>query len=60
MEGRPSHARALAGVSPQRAREMSVEFISRNKHEFGVELRKFIISELGQSAFDSLPSQEER
>ena len=50
----------LKGVSAQRAREMSVEFISRNKDEFSDELKRFIIAEFGQPGYNSLPSQESR
>jgi hypothetical protein len=50
----------LKGVSAQRAREMSVEFISRNKDEFSDELKRLIMAEFGQAGYNSLPSQESR
>lgn len=49
---------SLKNVTPQRAREMVVEFVSRNKEDFSDELRKFILAEFGKAAYDSLPSQE--
>jgi hypothetical protein len=49
---------SLKGVNRQRARELVVEFIARNRQDFSPELKKFIITELGQDRFDSLPSQE--
>jgi hypothetical protein len=50
----------LKGVTRQRARELSVEFISKNRNDFGAELKAFIIAEEEQAGFNSLPSQEER
>lgn len=58
IDGRPSKLFSLKGVSAQRAREMSVEFISNNKEEFSEPLKSFIIKELGQPAYNSLPSKE--
>ena len=50
----------LKGMTRQRARELSVEFISRNRKDFGAELKAFIVAEEGQASFNSLPSQESR
>ena len=60
MESRPGTSRHLKGVTPQRAREMSVEFISKNKKDFSAQLKTYILAEFGQEGFNSLPSQEER
>ncbi|QIG47222.1 DUF4157 domain-containing protein [Nordella sp. HKS 07] len=49
---------SLKNVTPQRAREMVVEFISKNKEDFGDELRKFILAEFDEAAYNSLPSRE--
>ena len=57
IDNRPSKLPSLRGVSAQRAREMSVEFISKNKEDFSADLKR-LISEFGPSAFGSLPSQE--
>jgi len=60
METGSSKLPGLKGVSKERARAMSVEFISKNKQDFSDELKKFIIAEFEQSGFNSLPGQEER
>ena len=48
----------LKGVARQKARDMSVEFITKNRNDFSKELREFIIAEVGKAGLDSLPSQE--
>jgi hypothetical protein len=64
IDGRLSKLPSLKGVSVQRAREMSVEFISKDKKDFGQQLKLFILTEAGQygysgqAAYDSLPSKE--
>ena len=58
MEMRPLPSPHLKGVTPQRAREMTVEFISRNKSAFSQELKNYIIAQFRQEGFDSLPSVE--
>jgi hypothetical protein len=58
IDAHTSRLPSLKGMSAQRAREMAVEFISKNKQDFSDELKAFIITEFGKSGYDSLPSQE--
>ena len=51
---------SLKGMSRQKARELAVEFIAKNKQEFSAELKQFILTEWGKSGYISLPSQETR
>ncbi len=60
IDTQTSRLASLKGISPQRAREMAVEFISKNKQDFSNDLKTFIIAEFGRSGYDSLPSQESR
>lgn len=54
IDGHASTHPSLKSVSPQRAREMAVEFISNNKQGFSDELKAFIIAERGKSGYGSL------
>lgn len=58
IDGGESKLASLKGMSPQRARELSVEFVSKNKDGFSAELKRFIIVEWSRSGYNSLPSQE--
>ena len=51
-----SQSSNLRGVTAERAREMAVEFISKNKSNFSDELKTFISTQFKDShAYDSLP-----
>jgi hypothetical protein len=58
IDGHPSTSPSLKGVSPQHARELSVEFISKNKKDFSKELEDLIKAETQATGLASLPSQE--
>jgi hypothetical protein len=55
IDGQTSKLPSLADVTPQRARAMAAEFVSKNKDDFSAELKAFITTEFGTKEYGSLP-----
>ena len=58
IDGRGTRLPSLQGMTRQRARELSVEFVAKNREDFSAELKQFIVTEWSRAAFLSLPSVE--